>query len=947
MLLSTLPLRRYAPRLGFLVDSSEYLRVNARRPVPWFHASRLLATAAASPVDGTRTFQSSPPVAPNWHDDNASTNSVSKNSFSWSWDPKYFKHWGPSYVLRQWLTKGYGFSEHHDHLQRSAAASWSTRLSIVALQVDMMRAELAQPTGLSDHLITEQLLFQKLEFLASKGITMEDIDLWLWILRPENPVEMVHRLCSADRPVPPFVILQVLDFQQAYNDPEMLSRLYACISRAVCGEGFPQFSTPEAPNCESKPSEATSVSQLDKASPQYRYRWPPSLFIRLLSRMTHHSLHIWPASLPSLARLAERYIETMTAPQRSGIFPELVVRKRQNYVHNAALVIFSHHARYMPLANLKYNWEAQKVMLALSTKLARPPLIDQAGFRALRSVLGGLRKSKSERLVASRLSKSWPPYRQAWDGLDEKRPVEADYSRSVKAGILAREAGYAPDDADLAVDIIGGAALGRLPFIHYRTTMPQIGRMDASSAVIMPWAASIKATRNAQEAWQAFLQPPQPGVSPCAIVYNEMFIKLYAREVAKPDALPGTGPEVHPVHEVNLSEFEKARLQPPRPSELYEQMRNQGIRPVGHCLQVLLKNATSLKQITRYLMDSRQDVQASRVFVKLIDQRFKTDQPYESDEVKHLLNMPLHVFRASAIGVTRSLPYSWVHEGLKRKNPDIHRMENLINMTTIRMAHEKSPNMSVWHVIFDALARPAIAVLPHPGGLSPEAYETENRIHALRMFMRVFRHVRETTGIVDILMFDKLCLILRRAITAIKFQRGRSKYFDEVIDDAHAALKGAAAKLSQRIVTNENQQSQFLKLPSYGYRLGPVQVRSYFRTLAYLGDHDELLNRLEWIISEGFGDDGQEELLDTARDPDHPDHERLYISLLLFKAYMSKHVPPEMMEALKSRVIKVSEEKGLTWCWPDDEDVESFLDAERYRGDEAAFWEVAQQQERT
>lgn len=861
-----------------------------------------------------------------------------------SWDSKYFEQWAPSYVLRQWLTKGYGASERQDHLQRSAAASRSTRLPIVALQVDMMRAETARPTGLSEHLIAEQVLAQKLEFLASKGIMMEDIELWLWILRPEDPVEMASRLSSADRPVPPFVILQVLSLRREYNDPVTLSRLYVSISRAVCGEVFPQFSTPESLDCERNPPEATSVSQLDKASPQYRYRWPPNLFIRLLYMMTRHSLHTWPASLPSIARLAERYIETITPPERKGISQELVVRQRQNYIHNAALVIFSHNARSMPLANLRYNWEAQKVMLALSMKLPRPPVIDQAGFRAIRSVLGGLRRSKPERFVASRLSKAWPPYRQAWDGLDEKRPVEDDYSRSVKAGILAREAGYAPQDADLTLDIIGGAALGKMPFINYRTTSPKLGD-EASSSVIMPWAASIKATRNAQEAWQAFLRPPQAGLLPCAIIYNEMFLKLYAREVIRPDALPGTGLEVHPVHEANLTEFEKARLQPPHPSQLYEQMRNQGIRPVGPCLQVLLKNATSLKEIARYLMDSRQDVQASRMFIELIDRR-KPAEHYEPDEVKHILNMPLHVFRASAVGVTRTLPYSWRHEGLTRKNPDLHRMENLINITRIRMGHEKNSNMSVWHVIFDALARPAIAVLPQPGGLPPGAYEIENRIHALRIFMRVFHHVHKTTGIVDIVMFDKLCLILRRAITAINFQRGQSKWFDEVIDDAHATLKAAAAKLSQRINTDKDQRSHFLKLPSFGYRLGPVQVRSYFRTLAYLGDHDELLTRIEWIISEGLGEDGREELLDTARDPEHPDHERLYISLLMFKSYMSHQVPPETMDALKARVIKISEEKGLAWSWPDDEDVASFMDAERYRGDEAAFWEVAQRRGR-
>ncbi|KAK5625230.1 hypothetical protein RRF57_000946 [Xylaria bambusicola] len=242
----------------------------------------------------------------------------------------------------------------------------------------------------------------------------------------------------------------------------------------------------------------------------------------------------------------------------------------------------------------------------MSDGLRKPLIINKASYQAIRQVLIGLKKSGEERAVALRYTKSWPPYRQDFDGRDTKRSVEDDRSRSVKAGVLMQEAGYPADEFDRALDVLGGTNEGS-PTIQTRSLPPKQWTGKAGEQNIYSrWAMSIRATRNSQEAWGAFNRfAEKSGLAPTLPVYTEMFVKLQAAPLdpeSSGDLLPGDSRETFPVHDANYSQYELARLSPPTVSELYAEMTSRGIRPSGHGLHNLIINARSVEEGLRYLM---------------------------------------------------------------------------------------------------------------------------------------------------------------------------------------------------------------------------------------------------------------------------------------------------------------------------------------------------------
>ncbi|MBE3045367.1 hypothetical protein IMZ48_23020, partial [Candidatus Bathyarchaeota archaeon] len=118
----------------------------------------------------------------------------------------------------------------------------------------------------------------------------------------------------------------------------------------------------------------------------------------------------------------------------------------------------------------------------------------------------------------------------------------------------------------------------------------------------------VRATRNAHEAWLVFQNPPPDWPCRCGPkVYAEMFNKLTA-EVANSDHyLPGDGSFAVEMHIPNLSDFEKARRQPPSVERLYSQMLDEGIKPNGHCLTVLLQSTPRFRDFHKYLHHSDLD----------------------------------------------------------------------------------------------------------------------------------------------------------------------------------------------------------------------------------------------------------------------------------------------------------------------------------------------------
>ncbi|OAA62926.1 prefoldin subunit 3 [Cordyceps fumosorosea ARSEF 2679] len=256
-------------------------------------------------------------------------------------------------------------------------------------------------------------------------------------------------------------------------------------------------------------------------------------------------------------------------------------------------------AKQSPVANA-YFWESQRMLLTMSETFGQPLQVSGNGFRAIRRTLAGMPKNEAEKHSALLHAPSWPPYLTPGDGMDEMTDPEANWSRTVEAGMLMQEAGFAKSEADDSLDILKGMTPNGTPTIQQRTL--------AGSRPVTTWEASIRATRDAHEAWGRFNDPPQKDAVPGVNEYAAMFEKLTLREVAPTSKLlPGDKAQNFPAYRAaNLADIEWAKFRPPSVEELYDQMRQQDILPSGHCLFILVSNAPDLNTAHRYLETAAQ-----------------------------------------------------------------------------------------------------------------------------------------------------------------------------------------------------------------------------------------------------------------------------------------------------------------------------------------------------
>ncbi|KAI8279639.1 hypothetical protein K4K56_012556 [Colletotrichum sp. SAR 10_98] len=223
--------------------------------------------------------------------------------------------------------------------------------------------------------------------------------------------------------------------------------------------------------------------------------------------------------------------------------------------HKPLFVLFYLLSTEKPYDRATYNWKAITALLSLSSGLPRPLIIERQSYRAIRQILLMLPKTVTERDTASALASSWPPYRILRDGMEEKANAEDYLSRVVKAGMMMQEAGYAKQPVDDVTDILGGRAPDGSPTVQTRANYPRRIHYDQAA-----WAALIRTTRNSQEAWAIFKNPPEANMEPNWQVYWELIVKIAAKPAdLDHNNLPGDGREVSPFDDRNLTDFEKAR----------------------------------------------------------------------------------------------------------------------------------------------------------------------------------------------------------------------------------------------------------------------------------------------------------------------------------------------------------------------------------------------------
>lgn len=788
-------------------------------------------------------------------------------------------------------------------MTRLVARSRSPRLPVMAHQFALRQEEAKMETSVSEFLQDPALWRARLDKTSLKGVSEDDLDHWVWILEPDDTDVKVERFLSSDRHKPIFVLMALLRTDEHMTKGSSLMGLYEYITRTYCVPD-PDFRKP-------LPKGALGRT-LDNP-----FNMTPMHFMFLLSRLVYHCLRTWPSSIVTIARLVTSHLRTIPNDRIPRKSDRRTGYSDQCMIFNFALRHLRRVSSISPLDNLQHNWKAQRILLSFSAGLRKPLIIDRLSYRAIRMVLIGLRKSETEKNTAIRHSKSWPPYRRQLDGMDEGRDVEDCLSRSVKAGILKRSEGYADDLVDGTLDTLGGANLDNSITIQTRSGAPRLWSGNRRSlAVFSDWAAKVKATRNAYEAWKLFQEPPLPGIKPNFQVYAEMFSKLFSAEIDYTSSiLPGDSKEVYPPYQVSLTEFERERLRPISVTELYERMLRDGNRPVKHCLALLVRNAASVDEAADYLRDSPLDKTA------IGDLTRSLAPTYDS-----LAQIPLQIFHAY-IGLlcSQQAHRRWVHDPNKPMHtprPEVlgryDCLKRAIQLVCVRAGPRKKPAAAPWHTVMRLLAHNKLV-------LRPWCSQAEDDIEALKTMIRLFGAYEVSEGLHPI-PFDCLARCTWKTIREIGVSSGPAKNAQYHIATAHHILKSAFRELTAPVRAPSDRVDE--SLPPLYHELGAAHVQKYMEAMATLGDMDEVVHAVEWVLSSW---DRDSSILEQARDPSNKQWSMLREAFMCFRAFAEDGVSEETMSRIGAKFEELSG-KGSTWLWPRDEDVDDYVAWRREEG---------------
>jgi len=794
-------------------------------------------------------------------------------------------------------------------LLRDVSRSGSRRLPVVTLQMMLRKDEERMQTPLSNYLAEPAEWRSRLNSLAFKGISKDDIDHWVWILSAPDGDSRIERFVSTNRLKPAFVLLRLLGRDETFNKGRSLMSLLDYIAQ----HHVQWRTTLEGPQLPVGALRRTLDGRLNMTTMHF------SMLLRLL---VHHFLRVWPSALPALARLVAAYIDSI---RPTGGDPAAVKAYRDRcLIFNYALQLLQRRSPASPVSEKIYNWRAQKILLAHSNQLPRPLVIDRETYRAIRRVMLALPKSQAEAKLASRLVKTWPPYQQRLDGLDEKRQPEEATSRSVMAGLLMGEAGYPDQPHDRALSTLGGGVANESPTVQTRSLSPRTwtGR-NASLNIFSEWAARVKATRNAWEAWRMFKSHPAPGIRPNFQVYAEMFEKLHARPAsAHSPPIPGDAKEVFPVHDANLSSFEKARTDPPTVERLYRCMLEDGSRPVQNCLLVLVKNADSLDRAGRYLRDGG-------ISACAVDALWRWKY---ADSPERLKEIPLQVFTAYISLLCRLQPRVGDGRGLRTKMDQTNYVQRALWLTESRLPPTSADGRRYsgpWRCIMRTLATPRLLVNRN----RPFNRHFQDG-KALSMLLTTVGKVRDRMGL-DVVLFECLCNATRKCLRSAASSTGpigtAGQGDNAPIADAHSLL--VAFFRSMTTESSKPREAAKLGCPSLRHKIEAVQIDSYMQVLALLGDTDEMIRVLDWVLDACHN----ETVLERAKDPYDRQHDTMDQVLTFFRAATEKQVPDDEMRRLEGKLVELNHAHGCTWSWPTSEQVEAHIRMD-HRREGQEFW---------
>lgn len=740
------------------------------------------------------------------------------------------------------------------------------------------------------------------KILAQQGFTRDDIQGLTWVLEGKDDNERCRRFLDLETPKPTFLLRFLIRKKSHMTDAVLLDRLIE-YTHLTYNEHFYENHAEDLPERELRRWRRATEGM------------DTSLFTSTMDLFALKCVEVEPRLIIKVSDLAIQYIRNMGNRKQH---PDQIFHDRC-LVFNEAMASIGHDQRRRPprfFRSMDYVWQALKSLLSESAALSKPLQMNRKSFLAVRETLAGMPKTQSERHNSDRHGETWPPYLKAGDGMDERVVPDENWTRAVQAGVLQQEAGYAKNERDEVLDTLQGKAPDGTPTIQQRLV-----RMPKSIGL---WEASIRATRNAEEAWGRFQNPPEAGMRPGLYEYAAMFKKLLQKTVWEDDdgpmIRPGDRDLSFPTADVNLSDFAKATLKPPTVDELYAQMMHEGIRPTSTCLEVLVANADGMEDANKYLNDSGEDYSALVNALEYEDSR-----------------------RAEILKPSLSLVASYIHCLCTTKVAPWEALPKAITISTARLGNDARSEAwapLIWGHVFRALSDPS----PDYGTLAGHLNlflrileQLEPSAIGLPEYLQFCKGVRGAiVGRVDDLVSDMesrqrtpLTMLYAgsRSLRNRQGQAGQQQQLRRGVGELQRvwarleALLGALVKREQA-TRNRLGAHDTDALDQMAARRDPVKARDAFDAMAcfaFMGEFEQMATFLIWL-TEQWGQSGVQGRLE--HEVQIPRMANFTEVLCAFRLFAEPMLSTEQVAAVQEAVDRV----GYGWEWPLDEDVRLFRD---------------------
>ena len=647
----------------------------------------------------------------------------------------------------------------------------------------------------------------------------------------------------------------------------------------------------------------------DLGSASFTTLSPDAVFV-VFSRLARHARHVWPDALPSVADYLVRFLPDIR-PNRKG--DATSAARTATFMLNKAMYLISEPTAVSPFKNIHHQETAVIRILSAMAEHDPPLQIAREGYRAVIRLQLAMGKTANEQQWAALKALSWPPWKEDRTRMDSEIGPEHGVSRARATLIRMKEAGYAPGSWEEIAGVYTGWDVDGTPTIQTRVVLPvwnagqgaeddEIAQRHNASL----WAARIKTTRTAQEAWACYLAFEDTKLPADESVLLAILGKLHKEDLrlrklettnqedlpehTSPQRriFPGDTQEVEPLPP-STHLYTYTRTSPPSAHEFCLQVQDHGIHLQDKCLAFLMSNAASFKDGLEYVrtaeskypavggvhtLDARLPNDLFFAYVKFLCRYSNVASPGRFKRHACALHLPsLDYSSAQSVPIT----FNFKH--------------NLIQ--AIWLLKERGPVfLPVWNAVLDALAREESYKAMHLTEQHDTAAKARgppdlnsNTIIAYRLTQQVLQLVRDRNMELDTYGFLAICRSTENvgiacwAILAEDYDTNQAATeSDNALDksvsrSAHEAKELLVLQKPERrvehyfklLVGGESFEEANKKtktpdrltsvdppafspaLPSYLTMPEPALLHAYIRALGWHGSYASIIAALKWM----------------------------------------------------------------------------------------------------